>query len=77
MKDTAQTKKQLVVDLETLRQQQAVGQATERLREEALAITRNTVELLGGTIEVESQVGRGTTFYPADAYKADAEAAIR
>jgi len=38
LKDAAKTKKQLVAELEELRQQRAVGQAAERLREHVLAM---------------------------------------
>jgi len=38
LKDTAKTKKQLVAELEELRQQRAVKQAAERLREHVLAM---------------------------------------
>ena len=45
MKDTAKTKKQLIVELEELRQQRVVEQAAERVREAVLAM-RSSEDLL-------------------------------
>ena len=41
MKDTAKTKKQLIAELEELRQQRAVEKAAERIREEVLAMRKS------------------------------------
>jgi len=57
MKDEAKTKKQLIAELEEMRQQRAVEKASERIREEVLAM-RSSDDLLRVVFSMFREIGK-------------------